>query len=398
MRKLFLLLMVMFCTCSSAFAENLEDVLKGCALDRNRWKVVEWFKEEQFVRFYDSQSVSVTGPEKFDVIIYDYYYGNECEGSSCKQRGKRHYHSAKWNFNAKYLKGILLSLATKDSDENVVDSFDYPLNMQIPVDIKRKSVEEKTMLKAKESVKTSVVFNTKGTDYILTAESIKKSEDALLQQQIPDDLTDLINLEKRILTGIEANNIRLEELRELSKKDNISDDEVASFISNIQKKRVEWVRKASAERMLHATDTVQGVGQGSTWEEIQIVFGKPKAIDKRPGGMVYDYGGLIFMAGFYGGKNGDPKTWKPDVAMLFEFTSPNYTSDKGVKIGMTNDAITGMLSKYSNFKCGMKRGTNNVMEYYYVIGKTTSGYDSVTTPINATFENGRLISYRTFLP
>lgn len=398
MRRVFFLLMVVLCVCSSAFAENLEDVLKDCPLDRNRWIVVDWFKAEQFVRFYDSQSVSVTGPEKFDVIIYDYYYGDECDRSSCKQRGKKHYHSEKWNFNTKYSKGVLQSLATKDSYENVVDSYDYPPDLQIPVDIKRKSIEEKTLLKVKESVKGNKDFNTHGTDYIHAAENIKKSEAALLQPQIPVDLPTLIALEKKILAGIEDNDIRLEELRRLAKKDNISDDEVASFISSIKKARIDWVRRASAGRLLYVTDTVQGVGEGSTWEEIQIVFGKPKVVDRHPGGIEYKYDGLVFCAWMGGGKNVDPNTWKSDRAIYFNITGPNYTSDKGIKLGMTNNEITALLSKYGDFRSHLKRGENNIMEYYYVIGKTESGYDSCSNIMNATFESGRLVSYRTFAP
>ena len=71
MKKLLVLLMVLLSICSSVFAESFEDVLKDCKLDRSRWKVVEWFKAEQFVRFYDSQAVAITGPGQFDLVLYD---------------------------------------------------------------------------------------------------------------------------------------------------------------------------------------------------------------------------------------------------------------------------------------------------------------------------------------
>ena len=78
MKKLMLLVMLLLTVCSSAFAESIDDVLKDCKLDRNHWKVVEWSKADHFVRFYDSDSVSVTGPGQFEVIINDYYYGSTC--------------------------------------------------------------------------------------------------------------------------------------------------------------------------------------------------------------------------------------------------------------------------------------------------------------------------------
>lgn len=63
MKKLLLLVLLLLSVCSSTFAESIDDVLKDCKLDQNRWKRVEWFKSEQFVRFYDSASLAVTGPE-----------------------------------------------------------------------------------------------------------------------------------------------------------------------------------------------------------------------------------------------------------------------------------------------------------------------------------------------
>ena len=46
-------------------------------------------------------------------------------------------------------------------DESVVDSYDYPANLQIPTEIKRSSIEGKTMLKAQESVKNNKEFAAK---------------------------------------------------------------------------------------------------------------------------------------------------------------------------------------------------------------------------------------------
>lgn len=153
-----MLVMLSLTVCTSALAESMDDVLKDCKLDRSRWKVVEWFKAEQFVRFYDSTSVTVTGPGRFDAVIYDYYYGNNTCISDCKLQRKKHYHSEKWGFNTIKSAGTLRSMVTKDLDENVVSSYDIPSNMQIESELNKKSFEYITMQKIKEQVKADKIF------------------------------------------------------------------------------------------------------------------------------------------------------------------------------------------------------------------------------------------------
>lgn len=161
MKKILVLLIVLLSICSAAFAESLEDVLKDCKLDRSRWKVVEWFKAEKFVRFYDSQAVAVTGPGQFDTVIMDYFYDGDCGKSSCKQSGNKHYHSEKWGFNTTASTGTLRSFDTRNIDENVVDSYEYPAKMQIASPLKRNSTEAKTMQKIKEPLKNNKDFAAK---------------------------------------------------------------------------------------------------------------------------------------------------------------------------------------------------------------------------------------------
>jgi len=158
MKKLMLLVLLLLTVCSSVFAESIDDVLKDCKLDRNRWKIVEWFKSDRFVRFYDSESVSVTGPGQFETIIYDYFYSGICNSENCKQRGNKHYHSEKVGFNATKSTSTLRSISTKDSNENVIDSYDYPIKLQIASEFDKKSIEAKTMLKIKDSLKNNKEF------------------------------------------------------------------------------------------------------------------------------------------------------------------------------------------------------------------------------------------------
>ena len=158
MKKFMLFLMLLLTVCSSAFAESIDGVLKDCKLDKTRWIVVEWSKADNFVRFYDSTSVTVTGPSQFDVVISDYYYGNTCNSDSCKQRGNKHYHSEKWRFNTTQSTGTLRSMTTKDLDENVVSSYDIPAKMQVESELNKKSIEAKTMQKIKALLKDDKKF------------------------------------------------------------------------------------------------------------------------------------------------------------------------------------------------------------------------------------------------
>lgn len=158
MKKLMLLVMLLLTVCSSAFAESIDDVLKDCKLDRNHWKVVEWSKADHFVRFYDSDSVSVTGPGQFEVIINDYYYGSTCRKDNCAQLGSKHYHIEKWGFNTANATGTLRSFSLKDANQETVDAYEYPTSMQIATDINKKSIEAKTVLKIKDSLKNDKEF------------------------------------------------------------------------------------------------------------------------------------------------------------------------------------------------------------------------------------------------
>ena len=158
MKKLMLVVMLLLTVSSSAFAESIDDVLKDCKLDRSCWKIIEWFKAEKFVRFYDSTSVNVTGPGQFDVIINDYYYGSTCRKKSCAQLGSKHYHIEKWGFNTAKSAGTLRSFSLKDANQETVDAYDYPANMQIVTELNKKSIEAKTMLKIKDSLKNNKEF------------------------------------------------------------------------------------------------------------------------------------------------------------------------------------------------------------------------------------------------
>lgn len=152
-----MLVMVLLTVCTSAFAESIDDVLKDCKLDRSRWKVVEWFKAEKFVRFYDSTSVTVTGPGQFDAVIYDYFYGKTCRQSNCAQVGSKHYHKEKWGFNTAKSTGTLRSFSLEDANDTL-DAYEYPTSMQIATDLKRNSLEDKTMQKIKVSLKDDKKF------------------------------------------------------------------------------------------------------------------------------------------------------------------------------------------------------------------------------------------------
>ncbi len=158
MKKLLVLVVLFLTVCSTAFAESLEDVLKDCKLDRSRWIVMEWFKAEKFVRFYDSESLSVAAPGQFGLVTYDYYYDNTCKEESCNYRNMKHYHSEKSVYDSYMSTKKLLSFGKLDADLNVLSSYDYPPSMQIADPINKKSIDNKTLLKGKELLKNDKAF------------------------------------------------------------------------------------------------------------------------------------------------------------------------------------------------------------------------------------------------
>ena len=183
MKKLMLLVMLLLTVCSSAFAESIDNVLKDCKLDRNCWKVVEWCKADNYMRFYDSESVSVTGPGQFEVTINDYFYGATCRKDSCAQLGSRHYHIEKWGFNTAKSTGTLRSFSMKDANLDTVDAYDYPASMQIETELDKKSIEAKTMLKIKDSLKNDKEF---------TKEVTPKQEPAVQNTAPPPQISGLV--------------------------------------------------------------------------------------------------------------------------------------------------------------------------------------------------------------
>lgn len=185
MKKISLLVMLLLSLCVTTFAENLEDVLKECKLDRNRWKIAEWVKSEKYVRFYDSTSVAATGADQFDMVIYDYFYGADCGIENCKLRRGKHFHSEKWNCDVKALTKTLKYFSGMDENLNVVTSFEYPSSLLIPLPIKKNSVDGKTMLAAKELIKDDTrKYSNVSAEQSPTGSSINKSGFAPLPQPI----------------------------------------------------------------------------------------------------------------------------------------------------------------------------------------------------------------------
>lgn len=266
MKKLMMLVMLMLTICTSAFAESMEDVLKDCKLDRNRWKVVEWFKEDNFVRFYDSLSISYPGPGQFDAEICDYYYGTTCRENNCKQTGTKHYHTEKWGFNPDKSKGTLRAFATKDANGNMVDSYNYPANMQIANQIKSKSIEGRTMLKVKDSLKGGKTSSSKGGDVISQLEEILKNEQAAMSVPIPDlrkpmpdynkkiyptrqeyqrysdNFNSLIEIEEHILAETRNSDAKLAELEFTA--GNSKKKELNDYKQKILQNRIAFVKKS----------------------------------------------------------------------------------------------------------------------------------------------------------
>ena len=415
MQKLMVLVMLMLTICTSAFAESVEDVLKDCKLDKNRWKVVEWFKEDNFVRFYDSKSVSYPGPGQFDAEICDYYYGATCRENNCKQVGTKHYHTEKWSFNPDKSTGTLRAFATKDANGNTVDFYNYPANMQIANQIKSKSIEGRTMLKVKDSLKGGKTSSSKGGDVISQLEEILKNEQAAMSVPIPDlrkpmpdynkkiyptrqeyqqysdNFNRLIEIEEHILAETRNSDAKLAELEFTA--GNSKKKELNDYKQKILQNRIAFVKKVSKGRLMGDPLIV---GAGSTWQEIEMVYGTPTLI-KTGGTWGYAYDGLTFKDIYTkGGLPPQGTKWWGTQAKEVELTNPKFTSDAGIKIGMTRAEVQTILRANYVHKSKVSKGLvfekianiDRDSVFHYSMQNTEFIFGMVCD-----YRNGRLIRY-----
>jgi hypothetical protein len=161
-------------------------------------------------------------------------------------------------------------------------------------------------------------------------------------------LDKLIAAEKRMLAEMKKSDSQIAAL--LAKAaDESEKKDLLAFKDKVHQERINFVKKISQSRLCGDTFIV---GVGSTWQEVEMVYGNPVSKGKKLlGSKEYKYEGLKFEDHIGGGV--PPlnvlKKWKSRTVQSVFLTDGNITSDAGIMIGMTRDQVNKLLkSKYVN--------------------------------------------------
>ena len=219
---------------------------------------------------------------------------------------------------------------------------------------------------------TTLLMSGCGDKFAKEKEAIAKAEKAAMATQLPvvekpdfsklpkptpqerqniwkkysEDLSKFVAAEEKILAEMQKSDVQIAEMEKKAESD--SDKKgLQEFKDKVKKDRVEFVRKISKGRLEGDTFIV---GVGSTWQEVEMVYGKPKNEQKKyVGTKAYEYDGIVFEDHIGGGV--PPKEvimkWKSKGVQSVCLTGGNITSDAGIKIGMPRDEVIKVLkSKY----------------------------------------------------
>ena len=209
-----------------------------------------------------------------------------------------------------------------------------------------------------------------GDKFAKEKEAISKAEKAAMAIQLPvlakpDDwkqprptkqeyaqyqagLDKLIAAEKKILAEMYKSDAQISALLKKAADESEKKDLLA-FKDKVRQERINFVKKISKGRLSGDTFIV---GIGSTWQEVEMVYGKPADTGKVfLGSKEYNYKGMQFEDHIGGGV--PPlevrKKWVSRSVQSVSVTDSRITSDAGIRIGMTRDEVNKILkSKYVN--------------------------------------------------
>ena len=183
------------------------------------------------------------------------------------------------------------------------------------------------------------------------------------REQYQAGLDKLIAVEKKILAEMKKSDAQISQM--LSKASDESEKkDVLAFRDKVRKDRINFVKKVSQGRLSGDTFIV---GVGSTWPEVEMVYGKPVSTGKQSlGSKEYDYKGIKFEDWIGGGV--PPlevrKKWVSRTVSCVTVTDKSITSDAGIRLGMSYDEAYKLLkSKYVNKTYNAKRDTMRFDRY-----------------------------------
>ena len=256
----------------------------------------------------------------------------------------------------------------------------------------------------------AVIASGCGDKFAKEKEAITKAEQAALAMKLPEVIVPyslekpsredwdkyqnnfkvLIETETKILAEMKKSDAKIAEMEKTASESEKKD--LKAFKDKIQQARIEFVKKVSKGRLFGDTFIV---GVGSTWQEIEMVYGQPKT---KKSDYDYEYEGLAFRDWY--SKGVPPKGYKfvsngPQAVMV---TGNKYMSDAGVKIGMTKDEFYKALkskyvkkNKYQKEELSVGHGTTYKATFDVAMGYSMQ--DTLPYNLFCFFENDKLVRY-----
>ena len=250
-----------------------------------------------------------------------------------------------------------------------------------------------------------------GDKYAKEKEAITKAEKAAMAIELPvvettqgfekfrSDLDKLIKVEEQILVEMRKSDAKIAEL-EVKSESNSDKKKLQEFKDNLRKERVAYVKKISKGRLRGDTFIV---GVGSTWQEVEMAYGKPSNLQvENKGYKVYKYGGIVFGDHIGGGVPSKAMImkWKSRSVSTVNATGHNIVSDVGVKIGMSReDVVKALKSKFVKKENNQKNemyimdGFNPVTKSYYNIILSYSTQETMPSNIYLEFKDDKLTKF-----
>lgn len=147
----------------------------------------------------------------------------------------------------------------------------------------------------------------------------------------------LKEVETKVLEKMRESDTKITEMER--KADDSEKKDLKAFKDKVRAARIEFVKKIS-KRRLNADPVIVGIG--STWQEVEMVYGKPnpKSSDND-----WYYDGLYLWSFVGRGAPKDAHKFKSDGPMVLELSGDKFKANSGIKIGMPREEVRRILKE-----------------------------------------------------
>lgn len=248
--------------------------------------------------------------------------------------------------------------------------------------------EKEEILKAEQSAMAMQLPQLVKPDYTKNPPPTRQEYEKYWQ-----DFKKLVETETEILDKMRKSDAKIAEIE--SKATESEKKDLQTFKDKVRKARVDFVKKISKGR-LDGDPVIVGIG--STWQEIEMVHGKPN-LKNTDYSCTYDYDGLIFSAWYTKGVPRKGEKWTSWGPYSLELTKDKFMSDAGVKIGMTREEVQKTLkanyvqkSKYPKGGITFEKHKDSKIDSDIILhySMKDTGFVTIST---CHYKNGKLVSY-----